>query len=536
MSEISEISDEYVAELARVDPSLAALCGISGEDEALTDYGPEGYAARADLTRRTFARLAGAVARDDADRRSAAVLREKLETFALLDEADVHVLDFSNVDGPFQRLRQSVEVLDEGGAESGEALRARIEAFSGALARLRTSLERGRQRGRVAERRMILATAAQTGPTAAYFRELAGRAGLERGARAAAAACREFGTYLTEELAPYAPERDGVGRERYMLGVRNFLGTELDLAETYTWGWEELAALQRDLARTAEQILPGASLPEVRAELDARHRMPSGEPFRAWIQELADRAISDLDGVHFDIPGPLRRIECRTPPTGDAIYYLAPSEDLSRPGRVWYATQGEETPTWTVPAIMFHEGVPGHHLQLGATVLEPSLHRFQRVGSELHPGWGEGWGLYAERLMDELGRYPDPAHRFGMLDGGRLLRTIRVILDIGLHLGLRIPADSAFHPGERWTRDLAVAFLREHSPDHDDVVAWEVDRYLGLPAQAISYRLGERVWLAGREAARTRHGAGFDLKGFHTAALRLGPMGLGLLTRELASL
>lgn len=474
------------------------------------------------------------------------VLREKVGVLVEVEESGGFLWDFSGVDGPFQRLRRGVEVAEEGAwawrrggvAEEGgvEGLVRRVEGFGGALGGLREGLEIGREEGRVPSRRMVVGNLRQVEGAAGYFLRL-GREweGLERGAREAAGACREFADYL-RGLAGVAEDRDGVGRERYELGVRNHLGARLDLVEVYEKGWEELAEVKRDLRGTAAEILPGASLPEVRAELDRRYRIRTGRPFLDWIQGLADKAIEELDGVHFDIPAPLRRIECTVPPSGEGILYLAPSEDLSRPGRVYYGVQGEETPTWTVPAIMFHEGVPGHHLQLGATVLEPSLNRFQRIASELHPGWGEGWGLYAERLMDELGHYPDPAYRFGMLDGGRLLRTVRVVLDIGLHLGLRIPDHAGFHPGERWTRDLAVAFLRAHSPEPDEVVAWEVDRYLGLPAQAISYRLGEQVWLDGREAARARHGAAFDLKEFHAAALRLGPMGLDLLASELARL
>lgn len=294
-----------------------------------------------------------------------------------------------------------------------------------------------------------------------------------------------------------------------------------------------------EIADAAERILPGEPLPVVLAALDAdpAHRIKGADAFRGWIQELADRAIADLDGVHFDIPEPLRRIDCRIPPVEAGVYYLAPAEDLSRPGTVWWTVDDPsgDIVTWTVPSTMFHEGAPGHHLQLGVTTLNPVLNRFQRVSSELHPGHSEGWGLYAERLMDELGHYRDPAHRLGMLAGGQQLRAARVILDIGMHLELEIPAGSGFHEGERWTPELGFEFLRAHKgPDPDSVVAFEIDRYLGRPAQAIAYKLGEKIWLEAREAARRRDGAAFDLKDFHRRALDLGPMGLDLMRAELA--
>jgi uncharacterized protein (DUF885 family) len=543
---LDDLADRYVDEFAALDPCLAALMGIAGQDARLTDYGPDGLEARAELTRRTLAELGRVPVRDGAGRIAAAVLRERLEVEAALDEAGVREQFLDTTDGPVQRLRMAVELLDQGPDTDWEAVRARVGALPEALAGLRASLRRACGRGRVAARRQVLRSARECADTPAYLAGLAARYGdgplrgaLREAASAASAALEEFASFLSGELAARAPERDALGADRYRLGVRDFLGTDLDLTETYAWGWEELARIESEMEAAAEEILPGEPLPAVMAALDAdpAHRVGGAEAFRGWIQELADRAIADLDGVHFDIPGPLRRIECRIPPVEAGIYYLAPAEDLSRPGTVWWTVEdpSADIVTWTVPTTMFHEGVPGHHLQLGVTTLNRGLNRFQRLSSELHPGHCEGWGLYAERLMDELGHYRDPAHRLGMLAGGQRFRAARVVLDIGLHLELPIPAGSGFHEGERWTPELGFEFLRARKgPDPDSVVAFEIDRYLGRPGQAIAYKLGERVWLEAREAARRREGAGFDLKEFHRRALDLGPMGLDVLRAELS--
>ncbi|MBO2457052.1 DUF885 domain-containing protein [Actinomadura sp. LCR2-06] len=368
------------------------------------------------------------------------------------------------------------------------------------------------------------------------------RGRLESAVAAASRALEDFAGFLAGEVVPRAPERDALGADRYRLGVRNFLGTELDLEEVYAWGWRELARIEAEMGEAAAAIRPGEPVAAVRAVLDAdpAYRVRGAEAFRVWIQELADGAIADLDGTHFDIPEPLRRVECRIPAVESGVYYLAPAEDLSRPGTVWWtvADPDQEIVTWTVPATMFHEGVPGHHLQLGVTTLNTGvLNRFQRLSGELFPGHAEGWGLYAERLMDELGYYGDPAYRLGMLAGGQQFRAARVILDIGMHLELEIPAGSGFHEGERWTPELGFRFLRAHTgPETDASIAYEIDRYLGCPGQAIAYKVGERVWLEGRAEARRRAGGAFDLKEFHRRALDLGPMGLDLLRRELARL
>ena len=546
MTALDELADRYVDEFAALDPCLAAIMGISGQDSALTDYGPDGVAARAELTRRTLAELARVPVEGDAGRVAAGMLRERLEVAAAVEDAGVPVGLLDTTDGPVQRLQMAVELLDRGEASDWDAVRSRVAGLPGALAGLRVTLERGRDGGRVAARRQVLRNARECRELPAYLEGLAGRYGqgplrgaLDAAVAAASVALGEFAAFLTGELAGRAPVRDAVGEERYRLGVRDFLGTDLDLRETYAWGWEELARIKAEMADAAERILPGKPLAEVLAALDAdpAYRIAGVEAFRAWIQELADGAIADLDGVHFDIPEPLRRIECRIPPVASGVYYLAPAEDLSRPGTVWWTVEdpAADIVTWSVPSTMFHEGVPGHHLQLGVTTLNPVLNRFQRVSSELHPGHCEGWGLYAERLMDELGHYRDPAHRLGMLAGGQQFRAARVILDIGMHLELEIPAGTGFHEGERWTPELGFEFLRAHSgPVPDAEIAFEIDRYLGRPGQAIAYKLGEKIWLEAREAARRRDGAAFDLKGFHRRALDLGPMGLDLLRAELS--
>jgi uncharacterized protein (DUF885 family) len=170
------------------------------------------------------------------------------------------------------------------------------------------------------------------------------------------------------------------------------------------------------------------------------------------------------------------------------------------------------------------------------------LSRFQRV--EYVSGHAEGWALYAERLMDELGYFGDPAHELGYLVG-QAMRAARVVLDIGLHLELAIPtdADPALFDdvpgdprGEVWSPDLARAFLVAHSGLPPTFASREIDRYLGWPGQAISYKVGERVWLEARDDARAAAGAGFDLKAWHMRALALGSPGLDVLRTELAQL
>ena len=329
-----------------------------------------------------------------------------------------------------------------------------------------------------------------------------------------------------------------VGEERYARYARSWNRCELDLRETYAWGWDEIHRIGEEMEAAAEQIAPGEGVEAAKAVLDTdpARAIEGVEPFRQWMQDLQDRTIAELNGTHFEIPEPLQRLEAMIAPPGGALamYYTGPSEDFSRPGRTWYPTGGKTRfPLWGEVSIAYHEGVPGHHLERGnARLLD--LSRFQRLLGDCS-GYVEGWALYAERLMGELGYLEAPDYAMGLL-ASQALRSVRVIIDIGMHLELPIPEGQPFHPGERWTPALGDEFAKTRSHFPADFIASEIDRYLGLPGQAISYKVGERAWLAAREAARQSLGDAFDLRRFHREALALGPMGLGLLAQESARL
>jgi uncharacterized protein (DUF885 family) len=201
----------------------------------------------------------------------------------------------------------------------------------------------------------------------------------------------------------------------------------------------------------------------------------------------------------------------------------------------WAVPEGIDTfSTWKEVTTVYHEGVPGHHLQIAQNAYRSELlNRWQRK-LFFCSGHGEGWALYAEQLMDELG-FLEPGERMGMLDA-QAFRSIRVIIDIGMHLQLQIPRINPwrFRPGERWTPDAGFEFMVDNCSTDEPTLRFELNRYLGWPGQAPSYKLGERIWLDAREDARRRRGAAFDLSKFHTDALNLGPMGLDPLRAALA--
>jgi uncharacterized protein (DUF885 family) len=552
---VNDIADRYVDEWAELDPTGATHAGIAGHDDRMTDLSPEGYAALADLDRRTLARLGAAVPADERERVAKEAMQERLGRSLALYEAGDVTSDVNVISSGLHYVRGVFDLMPTDGDEAAANIAARLATVPAALTQWRQTLLYAADQGHVSSRQQMIEVAKQcdiwTDPAGDnFYPALAERAGagvnealradLSRAADQASEATAETGRFLREELARRGREKQAVGPERYERALGYFLGADVDVHEAYAWGFEELARLEAEMRQVADKIVPGGSVDDAVTTLDAdpARNILGKEAFRDWMQELADRAIRELHGAHFDIPEQVRRIECCLAPTSDgAIYYTGPSEDFSRPGRMWWAVpQGIDTfSTWREVTTVFHEGVPGHHLQIGQTAVRAErLNRWQRLLCWCS-GHGEGWALYAERLMDELGYLSDPGDKLGMLDG-QAFRAARVVVDIGMHLELEIPRDNpfGFHPGERWTPELGWEFMRAHCRVPDENLRFEVNRYLGWAGQAPSYKLGERIWLQARAEARARQGADFDLRTFHREALNLGALGLDPLKAALA--
>jgi uncharacterized protein (DUF885 family) len=556
-SKIYDIANEYVEKYAALNPVSATAMGVPGHDAEMSDYSPQGAKANASLNRQTLAALEAAPVEGERDRIAKEVMVEELTVS--LDEYDAgeHLHSLRVLGSPFQGIRMTFDLMPRQTEEHWRNIAARLSLVPQGLASYRESLAEGQQQGKTSSKRQASECARQAeiwsglrqgqpsffqGLLDAYDKSgissVPLRRDLERGVEAASRAYAEMRDFLSEQYLPGATERDAVGQEGYSLASRAFNGIALDLGETYRWGWEQLRWVDSEMAQTAERLLPGGTVEEAKQllETDPSRAIEGVEEFRQWMQDLQDCTIAELSGAHFDIPEPVKRIEAMIAPPGGALamYYTSPSEDFSRPGRTWYPTGGKTRfPLWGEVSIAYHEGVPGHHFERAtAKYLTQQLSRFQSVMGGTS-GYVEGWALYAERLMAELGYLENPDYYLGMLRA-QALRSVRVIIDIGMHLELPIPRDSDFHPGQVWTPALGLEFIRQRGHFPPDFVASEVDRYLGMPGQAISYKVGEREWLTAREDAKRRRGVSFDLKEFHSRALNIGPMGLAQMRREMA--
>ncbi|MEV7771476.1 DUF885 domain-containing protein [Kitasatospora sp. NPDC086791] len=553
------IADGYVRALAELDPLTAVYLGLNPEDERLPDLSPAGREAIADLGRRTLAQLdeaerAGA-AEDEAERRCARLLRERLTAELAVHDAGEDLRAVRNLASPLHDLREAFTLMATGTEAEWQVVGRRLAKVPVALEQYRQTLVAGIERGLLSGPRQVTTVVGQIGEwlegevPGGWFGQFVQdapeglRAELSGHAVAASEGLAALRDWLRDVYGPAAADTpDAVGRERYRRWVRYWAGADLDLDEAYAWAWTEFHDLLAQMRAEAEKVRPGSDPMAAMAWLGTDGPAVEGaEGIREYLQGLMDQAVRDLQGTHFDLAEPITRVESRIAPAGSAAapYYTPPSLDFSRPGRTWLPLLGRERfPLWDLVSIWYHEGVPGHHLQLAQwNHVADRLSTYQvslgGVSANL-----EGWALYAERLMDELGYLTDPGQRLGYLNA-QMMRALRVIVDIGMHAGLDFPADSPYKPGEPVSPEHAREFFGRYCGLSDDFLDSELVRYLGMPGQAIGYKLGERAWLRGRAAARAAHearGEEFDLKAWHMAALSQGSLGLDDLVEELSAL
>ena len=540
---IDRIAEGYLAKATQLQPEMRVYLGTEGSKSEYGDLSPAGVEAARALLVETAAELEGQEPVDDIDWVTKTDLLRELQLEVEVLDSQWHQRELNNLESPAQRTREIFDLMPASSEEDWDAIAKRLHNLPAALDGWRETLRSGIRDGNTPAKRQVenvLEQLRQFEPGAGRFHELIAdadvpeslAADLAAGAQAATQAQIELAGFLSVELLPAAREEDAVGRDIYQLMSRRFLGASVDLDETYEWGIEELRRMTEEQEKVANEIKPGASVAEAIEFLDrdASRKLHGTDALQRWMQVTSDRAIEELGRTHFDIAEPIKALECMIAPsqTG-AIYYTPPADDFSRAGRMWWSVpEGvTEFDTWRELTTVYHEGVPGHHLQLAQAVYnKDQLNSWRRVAGT--SGHAEGWALYAERLMESLGYLDDPADRLGMLDGQRM-RAARVVLDIGVHLGKpRLDGTGT------WDFDYAFEFMKSNVNMNEPFVRFEVNRYFGWPGQAPSYKIGQRIFEQIRAEAEERDGDAFDLKRFHMQVLNIGGVGLDTLRAAVA--
>ncbi len=547
-SEIDKIANAWLQRMAEMSPSFATYIGQPGGEDKLDDVSPEAQEREAEEARKVLAQLNAAPVRDKVDEVTLDAMREDLNLGLEIHDAKLYRRNLNVIASPLQGIRDIFDLSPTATEHDWQNLAARMNGVQGAVNGYIASLQEGIDANDTPAHRQVergIEQAAQINAANGFFREFAAaakagdaelpeslKADLAKAAASATAAYGALGDFFKNSLLPASSDVDAIGRERYALFSRRFLGAKIDLDETYEWGKQILAEVTAEQIAVANEIKPGASVLEAIDALnnDASRKLHGTKALQEWMQRLSDTAIEKLSGTHFDIPDPLKRLECMIAPTKHGgIYYTGPTDDFSRPGRMWWSVpEGvEEFDTWRETTTVYHEGVPGHHLQVATQVYnKDELNGWRRLAS-WSSGHGEGWALYAERLMADLGFLDDPGDRLGMLDGQRM-RAARVVLDLGVHLGKPTLDGSGV-----WNFDYALDFMGKNVNMSPEFVNFEVHRYFGWPGQAPSYKIGQRIWEQIRDEYQARKGADWDIKEFHREALNLGGLGLDTLRRAL---
>jgi uncharacterized protein (DUF885 family) len=336
-------------------------------------------------------------------------------------------------------------------------------------------------------------------------------------------AFRRYRETLQRSILPIArpADRPGLvhvpgGPETYRALIRVHTTLDLEPQAIHEIGLEEIARIDREFVELGRRVLGTSDLASTLAALrdDPSLRFETAEEVFATAKRSLSRAQAAIGDWFGRIPG-AACVVVPIPSHSEAhqtiAYYSWPAMDGSRPGRYYINLHAPDTrPRYEAEALAFHEAVPGHHLQIAVAQELEGLPAFQRMLAST--AFAEGWGLYTERLSDEMGLYTSDMDRFGILSYDAW-RAGRLVVDTGMHaLG--------------WTRREAIDFLKGHSALGENNIANEVDRYIVWPGQALAYKIGQLEILRLREEARARLGDAFDIKAFHDTVLGAGAVSL----------
>jgi uncharacterized protein (DUF885 family) len=537
--ELARISDEFFQHQHTADPFSATMLGVQGFDALVLD--PSRVAAESNARRfagleRQADELLAQQELNEADQINAAVL-SRLAWGARSDlehglwEANASAQSYAN---PQAMAFQSVPVAPLRDAAGVDDYLTRLDSlgpfFDAVLERYRQATADGRISTRVGVRQAMSQLEGYLGRSieADTMLGLKLPVGVDHDAvRAKAAdivesevrpAMRRLRDGLERELLPTARDDEHIGislvpggDEGYRAAVRRHTTTDLTPEEIHQIGLDCIRDLRSQWAVIGEKALGTSDVPEILRRLrdDRSLRAQSTEQLVGLVQDALDRAEAARDEFfpRYDIAEcVIEEIDPLEADYGALAYYRPPAADGTRPGAHCVLTVNPtERFVYEYEALAFHESTPGHHLQIASAQRLAGLPAYRRFLDAEVCGYIEGWGLYSERLADEMGLYTSDLQRLGMLSF-EALRACRLVVDTGMHaLG--------------WSRQRAVDFMWDNTATTRSNVVNEIDRYIGWPAQALAYMIGRREIGRLRADAEQRLGGRFDIRGFHGVVL-----------------
>ena len=546
LTPVNDLADRFWEAVLELSPTTATMYGDDRYNDRLEDPGPEGRARTRALMERTAAE-ATAIDIDGLPTEDR-ITRDMLKVIAelQLEEDDQKIHELRVVDqlgGPQQLLPQLTQFQPADTPERLDAFIARLEAYPAFMAAnieiLRDGLASGLTAPRIVaertiaqiERMLSVPIGAAIVPSMVKVANDADRERVRDVVRDLTyPADQAFLDALRGEYLGATREEPGLwsapdGEQRYRTAIRSWTTLDLEPEDVHRTGLEELESIEAERRVIARASGFGDDTAAFRADLDAGI---SNTPHTKT--ELVERATEDIERAMAIAPryfGVLPRAVCDVRAVEEYkekdapfAYYYPPAPDGSRPG-IYYAN-GYDLPSrkyTKLATTTYHEAAPGHHFQITLEMENPHLNTFRRLGARMVGGaYVEGWGLYSERLADEMGLFRDEGERFGMLDA-QAWRAARLVVDTGLH-------------ALRWPRQRSIDFLRAAGLSETDAVI-ETDRYICWPGQALTYKIGQRVIEKLRAELSARDGSSFDLRAFHDAVLGHGSLPLATLSREL---
>ena len=543
---VNDLADRFWEGLLERDPMWATVLGDERYNDRWPDLGPDGRAADEAAYRSTLAEASEIPAEglepEQVITRDIIVLVCENQ-LAALDQKQ-YQLAIDHMAGPQVWPAEMAQYQPADTPERVEMLLQRWAAYPTMVDQNIATLEEGVADGRTSAitpvRRAIeqvdrlLAMEPADHPAASMA-----QVGDEDRGRVVAAveehiypALRRMRDYLAQGYEHHARPEPGLsttpgGEEAYRLAIRTQTSLDTTAEEVHAFGLADLEAIEAEKDEIA-RLLGHADRHALREALlaDPSNHTDDPDAIVRLAQDQTDRAYAEAPKYFGRLPSancyvkpvePYREVE--SPPA----FYMPPSLDGSRQGQYYINTyQPAERQLHKIAAITFHEATPGHHFQIGIEMELTGLPAFRTLGARLAGGaYVEGWGLYTERLADEMGLYADDRERLGMLDA-QSFRAARLVVDSGLH-------------AMGWTRQQAIDFMHERGslPMVDAEI--EVDRYTVWPGQALAYKLGQREIERARAAVSKHMGDRFDLRAFHDEVLGHGSLPLATLTREIGT-